>query len=172
MYGKLNCSIDLETFSTRSNACIISIGAVIHSSTEILKEFKVNISPKSCKDIGLHIDPETINWWQTQSKEARRGWMTDPVDIKSALSMFNDWYGEKSLHTWGNGATFDISIMENAFIAAGIACPWKYYDSACIRTISTILNTKIPRLEGTCHDSLDDARNQAKYLMEFISSFG
>ena len=37
--------VDLETLSTRSNACIVSIGAVRIENLEIVDEFFVNVDP-------------------------------------------------------------------------------------------------------------------------------
>lgn len=160
--------IDLETLSTKHNACIGSIGAVKFDDDKIISSFKVNIDAKSCKDVGLHISKDTVNWWGTQSKEARDAWMTDPRSIHDALALFEEWYGTRSMWTWGYGANFDIVIMESAFEAIGGKEPWKYTDVCCLRTITNITGQRISRTEGTHHDALVDARNQAIFLQKFL----
>ena len=62
--------VDLETLSTRSNACIISIGAVRIENLEIVDEFFVNVDPATCKDAGLHIDKLSVHLGTELSKEA------------------------------------------------------------------------------------------------------
>ena len=164
------CMIDLETLSTNHNACIVSIGAVIFDETKILSSFKVNVDAASCKDVGLHISKDTVAWWQKQSKEAIQSWRTDPRSIHDALALFNEWYGKKSMWTWGYGANFDIVIMESAFEAIGAVEPWKYTDICCLRTITNISGQKIPRTEGIHHDALVDATNQANWLMGILGN--
>lgn len=160
--------IDLETLSTEHNACITSIGAVEFTNTKILSSFKVNVSPESCKEVGLHISKDTVEWWSKQSKEAIQAWRTDPRSIHEALSMFEEWYGNKSMWTWGFGANFDIIIMESAFTAVGKKEPWKYTDVMCLRTLRNMTGQDIPRMEGVHHDALADATNQAKYLQGIL----
>ena len=58
--------LDLETLSTRSNAAIVSIGAVAIENLEVVDEFYVNVDPSTCKEAGLHIDPLTVEWWAEQ----------------------------------------------------------------------------------------------------------
>jgi DNA polymerase III epsilon subunit-like protein len=161
--------IDLETLSTEHNACIVSIGAVKFDGKDILSSFKVNVTAESCKAAGLHLSLDTIDWWATQSPEARHLWMDDAIALPNALDQFEDWYGTRSLWTWGYGANFDIVIMENAFKAIGRKEPWKYVDVMCLRTVSNLRGLKVPRLEGVHHDALADARNQAKFLLSLMS---
>jgi inhibitor of KinA sporulation pathway (predicted exonuclease) len=162
---------DLETLSTRKNAVITSIGAVKVVDNKIVDEFKINIDPADAKSYGLHIDKKTVEWWAGQSKEARMSWMTDPVPLITALTALEEWYGtiKKKYHVWGYGANFDISILEANYHAIGKSEPWTYTNVMCLRTISTLVGVPIPRLEGTHHDALDDAKNQAKYLIDFYS---
>ena len=55
--------VDLETLSTNSNACIVSIGACLVENLEITDTFYCNVDGRTCKEAGLHIDPDTIKWW-------------------------------------------------------------------------------------------------------------
>lgn len=164
----LQVMIDLETISQRKNAAIISIGAVKFNATEIVSEFYINIDPKSCKELGLHIDPKTIEWWRGQSPEAIAALSVDKQHIGVALTKFAEWYGPKSLPTWGNGVSFDNVILENAYQIANIMVPWKYYHERCFRTVTNLFNIKVPKPEGTLHNALDDARNQTQWLQKIL----
>ncbi len=165
-----HCMIDIETLSSRPTAAIVSIGACKFDNEHILEKFYVNISAADCKKHGLHFSPETIEWWSHQPKEARQQWQKDPVDLNTGLDAFIDWYGTRSLWTWSNGADFDLPILENAMWAVGKETPWKYTDSRCVRTITGITKRKIDRSEGTAHNALDDAINQAKFIQEFLKA--
>ena len=160
--------IDLETFSTRPTAAIASIGAVKFTESGIRDKFYVNIDPKSCKELGLHFSKETLEWWANQSKEARDALKVDRKSINEAIEMFINWYGSKSLKTWSNGADFDLPILSYAMLMAGYKAPWKYWDGMCVRTITTLTGQKIPRDAGVSHNALDDAANQAEYIIKFM----
>lgn len=162
--------IDLETYSTRSNAAIASIGAVKFEDDQILDTFYCTIDPTTCKAAGLHFDKETLEWWSKQSKEAQRALRTDNISLEDALNKFASWYGNKSLPTWGNGAAFDNVLMENAYRAMGKKRPWLPWEDRCYRTMKNIINVPIDKREGTYHNALDDALTQTKHLIKILGS--
>ncbi len=173
-FDEVNVMIDLETLATRSDAAIVSIGAVKFQFTggPILDEFKINVDAKLCKDAGLYIDKDTLEWWSKQSKEARMAWMKNPVDITTALNEFRKWYGVKSMHTWSHGASFDQPIMQFAYDKVlKEKTPWFYYHGMCTRTVfnMTGFDQRSMRVqEGNHHDALEDAKAQAKYLIKVL----
>ena len=162
--------IDLETYSTRSNAAIASIGAVRFEGDEIIDTFYCTIDPKSCKAAGLHFEKETLEWWSKQSKEARDALLKDNFTLEQALKNFSNWYGNKSMPTWGNGAGFDNVIMENAYKAIGMRRPWLPWEDRCYRTMKNMVNIPIDKREGTYHNALDDALTQTKHLIKILGS--
>ena len=165
IYKRKHCMIDLETLSTNYNACIVSIGACKFTFGDgITDEFKINIDAKSAKQAGLHISPSTIEWWSKQDPAARKAWQQNSIPIKDALTQFLEWYGSRSLVTWGCGANFDITITESALKAVGMEMPWKYHDVMCYRTLKNIIGVETER-SGTYHDALDDAKSQARTLL-------
>lgn len=166
----INVMLDLETMSTESNAAIASIGAVKFEGDQILDTFYCTIDLKTCKAAGLHFDPETIKWWQQQSKEARAALLVDTVSLTEALNSFSDWYGRKSLPTWGNGAGFDNVLLENAYKALGMKRPWKPWEDRCYRTVKNLFDIPIDKREGTYHNALDDAMTQTKHLIKILGS--
>ena len=55
--------LDLETMSVRSNAAIASIGAVkFEVGSGIVDQFYRTVDLRTCKAVGLHVDPETVVW--------------------------------------------------------------------------------------------------------------
>lgn len=174
--NKPHIVVDLETLSTRSNACIISIGAVRIENLEIVDEFFVNVDPATCKDAGLHIDKHTVQWWTEQSKEAREAWQVNPLPLDEALDKFTQFYGFDSVPIWGYGSNFDVVILENAMTLSGWnenrnigeKFPWKFWDINCLRTLSNVLDKRLPKKNN--HNALDDATAQGNLLIEILKS--
>ena len=75
--AKTDIMIDLETLATSSDAAILTIGAVKFDPLDYNVEFDdsdkfyVKVDLDSCNDINLTVSEDTINWWATQSEEAR-----------------------------------------------------------------------------------------------------
>lgn len=169
-----NIMLDIETLSTRSNAIITSIGAVKFSfgSTEI-ETFTVNIDPKSCKQYGLHVDPETIEWWKKQSPSAIKAFMTNQQPLDTALDLFTDWIGSNWKDTiyWANGSQFDHSILQWSYLSCGKSVPWKHWNLRDARTVYAICDfdlKTIPRI-GTYHNAIDDCLTQIEGLRICLS---
>ncbi|MCS1249314.1 3'-5' exoribonuclease [Escherichia coli] len=168
--------IDLETMGKKSNAPIVVIGAVFFDpqTGEIGPTFYIVISLVDAMDTGAVPDGSTIEWWLAQSSEARSAILVDQVKLVDALIQFrefiNEYSDEKFVQVWGNGATFDNTILRTSYERLNIPCPWRYYNDRDVRTIVELgkaidfdARTAIP-FEGVRHNALDDARYQAKYV--------
>ena len=160
--------IDLETLSTKSNAAIVSIGAIKIENLRKTDTFYINVDARQGKEVGLDIDPDTINWWSNQPKEQQLAWQKDPHLLEFAFKEFTDWYGNESIPIWGYGANFDVVILENAFKAIGHHIPWKFWDIYCLRTMMNVLDKRLPKANN--HNALDDANAQASMLLEILKS--
>lgn len=166
--------LDLETLSTRSNAAIVSIGAVAIENLEIVDTFYINVDAKTCKEAGLHIDPLTVEWWSQQDMEARQALTVDPVPLDEALDKFSTFFKEGNI--WGMGANFDVVIMENAMTLSGWNAnrdarekyPWKFWDIYCLRTLMNVLDKRLPKSNN--HNALDDAKAEANILIEILKT--
>lgn len=168
--------LDLETFGTGGDAAVVSIGAVKFDPLidGVLDSFHVVICPESAQAHGLKIDASTMLWWLSDDRrpavQALLG--HERHDLATALHGFAMWFGADSLPVWGNGATFDNVILRNAFRAASLPCPWKFWDDRCYRTLKNMApDVKLQRL-GTHHDALDDAHSQALHLQQIVARTG
>ena len=172
--------IDLETMGKKSNAPIVVIGAVFFDpqTGEIGPTFYIVISLVDAMDTGAVPDGSTIEWWLAQSSEARSAILVDQVKLVDALIQFrefiNEYSDEEFVQVWGNGATFDNTILRTSYERLNIPCPWRYYNDRDVRTIVELgktigfdARTVIP-FEGVRHHALDDARHQAKYVTATI----
>ncbi|EHR8745705.1 TPA: 3'-5' exoribonuclease domain-containing protein [Escherichia coli] len=172
--------IDLETMGKKSNAPIVVIGAVFFDpqTGEIGPTFYIVISLVDAMDTGAVPDGSTIEWWLAQSSEARSAILVDQVKLVDALIQFrefiNEYSDEEFVQVWGNGATFDNTILRTSYERLNIPCPWRYYNDRDVRTIVELGKTigfdarTVILFEGVRHHALDDARHQAKYVTATI----
>lgn len=183
MQNIAHVSIDLETLSTSPAATILSIGivAVCQATGQERKFYRVtNVASQPDRQI----DQSTLAWWSGQSAEARKTFdqatnNTDAaVDLADALSNLTDWIGElgqtHTLYVWGNGANFDVAILEHAYKSISPFVPWNFRNVRDMRTLYQItslfgldIRANVKRA-GTHHNALDDAQFQANIIVESL----
>lgn len=171
--------VDLETCGVRAGCAILSIGAVVfdHTKDKLGREFYQVINLQSCLDAGLHVFGPTMDWWESQSDEARKVLTLAKskrskkvLPLLEALSKFNDFLGEvKSPKVYGNGADFDNSILISAYCSVGLKQGWGPYMGGCYRTLKrdVMPEVKVDRV-GVHHHALDDAKHQAKHQIQIM----
>lgn len=161
--------IDIETMGTSKNAAVISIGAVrFDPDTGDVdpNHFYIKIDKYDADKHGV-ISLATLEWWEKQSKEARTEAFSGASTTRHAAKALSDWLnpGDK---VWGNGATFDITILESMYEALDMDVPWKFFDVRDCRTVEDLAEGITSRdsikREGTHHNALDDAIYQATYI--------
>lgn len=170
--------VDLETMGNKSNAPIVSIGAVFFNPNtgNTGAEFYTVVSLESSMLLGGVPDAGTIIWWLKQSPEARSAIaIADTITLIDALELFSDFISENSdagsdVQVWGNGASFDNVILRSSYDRADIECPWKFWNDRDVRTMTELgkaigINPRydIP-FDGDMHNALSDARHQVKYV--------
>ena len=164
--------VDLETLGIGSNAAIISLGAVAFDVDRGLgAEFYMTIDPQSCVDAGLKMDGSTIMWWMHQSDEARSAFKKKGDPLELVLGAFADWY-PKAACLWGNGATFDNVILDNAYKALNGKRPWHFTKDRCYRTLKNLRPDVTQERVGTHHNALDDAKFQALHAIKIMKIMG
>lgn len=171
-----NVMLDLETLGTTPGSVILSIAAVHFTmSGEVTTKFFQKIDIQSCLDAGLTVSGSTINWWMSQSYDARQSSFGDDAESLSTvldnLSKFFKSVGDfKFVRVWGNSSDFDCAILGSAYEKCKIPVPWKFWNTRCVRTISSlypsIKNSMV--FEGEKHNPLDDCIHQIRYLTKVI----
>jgi len=164
----MHIMVDLETMGTRPDAPIIAIGAVMFDGNAILDEFYVNIDLCSAvEDGGATIDPSTVMWWMKQSSDARSALEADCVSVAEGLDSFALWLSTVEPEgIWGNGASFDNTILSEAYARLGKKTPWPFRKDRCYRTMKNMRGDIEMDRTGTHHNALDDARSQALHLIK------
>lgn len=173
--------IDIETLGKGTDAVVVSIGAVFfdiangHLGPEFVGKFNIDQQLER----GRKVDGSTLQFWLTQDEEAKSLFSEiHAVDTADTLIALNDFIqgtrdklhyvapGSK-LRVWGNGATFDIVIMESLYKSYGAEAPWSFRDIMDLRTFRRFLghNDNIIN-NGIKHNALDDAKAQAQFILD------
>jgi exodeoxyribonuclease VIII len=156
---------DIETLSSKRNAVILSIGAVIIdiNLARIVDEFYKTVAVNSQPN--RHIDVSTVRWWFTQDKEVRADTFSGDVSLTNVLQAYANWISKHKIGgVWSNGADFDNVILRDAFEEVGIACPWHFRQSRCFRTLCSFIPRMEVPLSGKAHNALTDAQRQGYIL--------
>ena len=172
--------IDLETMGCPPRAVIAAVGAVYFDrmTGAIGGRFYRAVSLASGAGFGLEFDGDTITWWLGQSDEARKAVSEGGASLPEMLRAFASFLGPPStretLRFWGNGPTFDLTILRSAHVAAGYPEPWHHRQERCVRTIVGLDRDAFgggdddptARYEGATdtHHALHDALAQALYV--------
>lgn len=184
--------LDLETYSTKRDAAIRSIGACLFDPyTGALGGQKVSYGANGTfhhgVDLGAsdspgHIDPRTVDWWMAQPDSARLALMgLDAWPLPDVLAHFQDWVrampDEPLL--WSNGPLFDERVLREAFERNRIRFPIHWRGSRDFRTIVDLARNKGPGLvmpvepgAGVMHDALADCFRQAKTVIKAYQLLG
>lgn len=166
-----DCMIDLETLGTTPNTPVISLGAVFFDleGKQLGPTFYLPCDVSEQIARGRKPTGETIKWWMGQSDAAKKVFHEQAKPMKEVLTLFVQWYkanNPKGAYVWGNGSTFDISIMEDLFRDYGIPLPWGYNKAMDLRTFKRFSkNGEQVKKSGVNHNALDDAVSQANYVM-------
>ncbi|HCI6873457.1 3'-5' exoribonuclease [Klebsiella quasipneumoniae] len=171
--------VDLETMGKKHNASIVAIGAVVFdpATGSIGESFYKVVCLESSVNWGAVIDPSTVIWWLKQSSEARSAIVNDDaIPLLDVLLQFREFVsdnvagGSKKAQVWGNGASFDNSILRSSYDCIAEDYPWEYWNDRDVRTMVELgqaigfdPKTTIP-FEGDRHNALADAIHQARYV--------
>jgi hypothetical protein len=189
--------IDIETLSVKKNAAIVSIGAVQfdpwgaenpEDQPKIGETLFLKVCPQKTKERqeGIYgdVDPSVLAWWETQPEDIRAVNFCKPNDEDALslpdalveLSKFIKFVTERNRISkacvWGNGSSFDIAILEDAYSRCGFNAPWHYANVRDTRTMKWIADSlygvmainRKPEDIRLKHTPVADATSQCKYV--------
>lgn len=164
--------IDFETLAQTPDSAVLSLGAVLFNSEKIIEEREWAFSLEEQMRAKLSVNPETIIWWLKQGAAAQAVFdkcATHGVSMKTFLPEFHEWLRQKDVRIWGNGASFDVSIVEHLLNRGQVKIPWKFWNIRCYRTLKSLFDIErtVSRL-GTKHNALEDAKFQALCVQGFL----
>ncbi|CAD5376749.1 putative Exodeoxyribonuclease I [Pseudomonas sp. OF001] len=173
MINQTHIVIDLETMGVGTNAAIVSIGAVRIERGQHAAGFYRRVDLASSLAHGGTTDASTISWWLKQSPEARGevDGSEHPANLYDVLWSLRDFIQARDEpRLWGNGATFDLRILGEAYDAFHEGRPWDFRLERDLRTILELYPEArdVGEFEGIRHHALADACHEAKQLIKAI----
>jgi len=176
--------VDIETMGGAPRGALLAIGAVPFS----MHSERLELAPrelwydKRCTlqanvIAGREIDAETVEWWMSQSDEARAMLVAEPrfADFRTLIYDFDDWIrhtdGFALEKVWAKPPEFDIDILKHAFDSVGAEWPFYRRSSRDLRTTldhaefqnrTDILGLEF---EGEKHNAAHDAAHQARQVI-------
>lgn len=168
-----NIMVDIETLGTNADAVVLSIGAVFFDTTtkELGPKFIMNLKIENQLST-RSINADTLRWWMSQSNAAKKVFSDEALSTVVVLSAFVKWVEanapeDGNVKPWGNGSSFDISILEHLLLEYNLKAPWRYNNVRDLRTFKEYVANDAPIMNaGVKHNALDDAIAQANYVME------
>jgi exodeoxyribonuclease VIII len=175
--------IDIETLGTASDTVVFSVGACMFDKNGVHDKFYSLLNQQEQIKLGRTVNEDTLAFWNKQAPEARQALedsKTGGLIPKEFFESFEDFidFGladhkqkRDELRPWGNGASFDITIMEDFYRRLNpkghLAIPWKFWNVWCYRTFSHITKCRdiLPKRHGVYHNALDDAIHQANTVI-------
>lgn len=176
MYGM----IDIETLSTRPDACVIAIGMVAFDDKEVLATDGFQIREK---DWNGHIDPQTVKWWMGQGEAAQAFSFRNPdaIDVDNAMLRFKAFAQQHCQEeVWANSPNFDLTILQSWWTRRGgidhagsLHGSWplafrNYRDTRTLWGLARKAGIDYSEAfanAGTAHNPIDDAARQARAVI-------
>lgn len=177
--------LDLETLAMSEDAAILQIGCAIpgfsHAKLQarsygILPIFEATIAYENAINSEFAKDPDTLDWWEKQSVEARKSVFSGQDSYIDAFEKLRDWMLSIKacgfeIRLWGNGPEFDNRILDYALNCYNIRDLWDFHNNHSMRTAQLFF----PQDKGWCeemgkryikHTALGDASYEADILDE------
>ena len=175
----MHVMIDLETLSTRTDAAIVQIGAVLFEpvSRGKIRNDKPFMRHVLVQDGAGSIDNSTLAWWlqQPNAKALGRALETTAVPLAQALEDLVAWpkqavdlEWDAITGVWAKPADFDLAILKTAFARFGALPPWDRRVTRCAKTLFEV-SGGAPEIDWTGldhHDAFDDALGQAMQVQK------
>lgn len=168
-----HCMLDIESMGVTPGCVIVSIGAVNFDleTGKIGPKFYISVSIESCVGWGLVMEPATVEWWKSQTPQAKAKWSTNPIALSVALEAFSIFIQQNGItQVWGNSASFDCSILAACYRAVNKPLPWHYMQEKCYRTVKALFpGNFVKKDESKAHDPVYDCEYQISILCNIWS---
>jgi len=167
--------LDIETLGTAPGSVVLAIGAAASDGSEYFDQ----VAPTDALYRGLATDPDTLAWWRKQAPEVWARQCAGTKTLPYVLEQFRLWLQKirngaegavvgNRIRVWGDGATFDCVLVEEAYRRCNLPCPWTYTEVYCYRTLRQLKDSKKP-IPKEHHNALSDAQAQLQHLRELLA---
>lgn len=164
----LDVMIDIETASTKYDACVLSIGIVkfnLFDSEVERDKLELLIYLDSCVEAGLRVSEDTMEWWATQDKNVYNHVFNEGprYSLIEGIRKMNEFISDPTIERYWSQGSFDFIVLENAMNKVEIEPIWKYYQLRDARTISKMVEN-LPRKPKNAHSAIVDCDYQIDVL--------
>jgi len=167
---KTHLMIDIETLATSADAVVTQIGAAWFDFEKFLvgEMFTVDINV-GVQSLSRSVDVKTMLWYAEQGIVP----VVSGVPLNTALRDLAQFYqkgvaelgGDAEVEVWCNGASFDFSILNNAFDGG---LPWGHWQERDVRTEIAAAKRRGVFVEKgkNTHKAIGDVLNQISWLKQ------
>jgi len=189
-----NIMVDIESYGRRPGDLVVSIGAVVFSSSldaalhgTVLTgrpehEFHAVLSfDEAERESRFGKEAETMRWWREDAPVAfvrlREMMHESKLDVRGLMVAFTDWlrpFCEQGYNVVGNSPRFDLSMIEHACLVTDVPYPVHYRAEADYRMLTDLMygpDEKPRPGPNMGHDALADAKFQALVYAKTFQTF-
>lgn len=164
--------LDLESFGTKVDSQLISIGIVrfnkkgISDKKEIILD--VTTQPERKFDFG------TLAWWVESPKKSKvlHSYLQSKhkVSLNQGLVQLSNYITPDDV-VWANGMLFDLAALINAYNSFDMPLPWNFRNVRCMRGMRALFGDIELEFKGDRHSAVDDCVYQAEYVIACWKKF-
>lgn len=171
-HGECHLMVDIETLSTRTDAHVISMAMASFDpyGDRIEKVELIVPGYETCPDLVGHIDLGTIGWHMERMHKIPKPTI-DALQCVRALNHALTWTRPPT-HIWAKAPSFDLRILENLFLRAGV--PWKlsYQTYRDVRTLCETLGLNVSTSNNHSHNPVEDVEVQCRAVQDAYRILG
>lgn len=168
--------LDLESFGTRPDCAILTLGAVKFNPYELdsfgdTLYFRIDVDEQLA--LGREVQEDTLQWWQKQAEDVREEALGEHnrISLESMYKQLNRFVvGASSI--WCQGPAFDIVILENIYRQKGWPVPWQFWQIRDSRTLFAVHGDPREKGKAGLHNALEDAVSQAVGVQQIYNRLG
>lgn len=156
--------LDIESLGVRPGSVVLS-AALVRFADEA--STAVVLDQPQQYALGLRKDQATADWWVSQSDEAYNAAFFNPIPLVPALDHISRWIAWAAVGgdflLWCHGASFDGPLLQAVYEAAGVPCPWQFWQLRDTRTLYDLAGVDPKAFAvGADHVALNDALAQTR----------
>lgn len=161
--------LDIECTGVKPGCHVIAIGACTFGRIGDMGSILFNDAASYHGDDRFEADPETLDWWSKQPSWKYDAAFSGVQPVDKMLEKFAVYLKQfPSKRVWGNSASFDLKILEHAYITCGLPVPWGFRDEMCYRTLKKLFPEVPYRPTANSHVAIEDAWAQAVHAEEIF----
>ncbi len=173
----VHAMIDIETFGTKPDCVITSIGAIKFSpfdDKEPHNPLYVRVDVDEQTAMGRTVEDSTMDWWAKQDPKVREEALSE--EGRHSLEYMTNELNKFLVGVdkiWCQGPAFDMVILEDLYRQLQRPTPWQFWQVRDSRTLFGLMPSD-PRkeIQEDLHNALADCYYQAICVQKTFKHFG